>query len=58
MIGKLMKKANSKSLTAKQKKELGALARLADDQIDTRAIPERRDWTGAKRGVFYRPVKK
>jgi uncharacterized protein (DUF4415 family) len=52
-----MKKANSKLFMVKQKKELATLARRADDEIDTRAIPEIRDWSGAKRGVFYRPVK-
>lgn len=52
-----MKKASSKPLTAKQKRELAALKRLPDDKIDTRAIPEVRDWSGARRGVFYRPVK-
>ena len=52
-----MKKASSKPLTAKQKKELAALARLPDNKIDTRTIPEVRDWSGAKRGVFYRPLK-
>jgi uncharacterized protein (DUF4415 family) len=53
-----MKKANSKALTARQKAELDALARLPEDRIDTRKIPEVRDWSGAKRGLFYRPVKK
>jgi uncharacterized protein (DUF4415 family) len=38
--------------------ELAALADLPDEQIDTSDIPEVRDWTGAKRGLFYRPVKK
>jgi uncharacterized protein (DUF4415 family) len=52
-----MKKARSRPLTAAQKKELAALARLADDRIDTRSVPEARNWSGAKRGVFYRPVK-
>jgi uncharacterized protein (DUF4415 family) len=52
-----MKKVSSKPLTAKQKRELTALARLPDNKIDTRSIPEVRDWSGAKRGVFYRPVK-
>jgi uncharacterized protein (DUF4415 family) len=51
-----MKKAGSKTFTAKQKKELAALSRLADDKIDTRSVPEVKDWSGAKRGVFYRPV--
>ncbi len=52
-----MKKAKSKTLTAKQRAELKALAALADKDIDTRSIPEVRDWSGAKRGVFFRPVK-
>jgi uncharacterized protein (DUF4415 family) len=52
-----MKKAVSKPLTAKQKKELAALARLPDNKIDTRGVPEIKDWSGARRGVFYRPVK-
>jgi uncharacterized protein (DUF4415 family) len=52
-----MKKAVSKPLTAKQKKELAALARLLADKIDTRGVPEVKDWSGARRGVFYRPVK-
>lgn len=52
-----MKKASSKPLTAKQRAELKALARLADRDIDTRSIPEARSWAGAKRGVFFRPLK-
>ena len=51
-----MKKAIS-DLTAAQKAELAALAALPEDQIDTRDIPEQRDWSGARRGVFYRPIK-
>ena len=30
---------------------------MPDDQIDTTDIPEILHWTGAKRGVLYRPVK-
>ncbi|HEX3484789.1 MAG TPA: BrnA antitoxin family protein [Micropepsaceae bacterium] len=53
-----MRKAISKPLRAKQQQaELDALARRPEDRIDTRKIPEVRDWSGAKRGVFYRPVK-
>jgi uncharacterized protein (DUF4415 family) len=52
-----MKKASSKTLTAKQKAEIKALARLPEDKINTRDIPEVRDWSGARRGVFYRPIK-
>jgi uncharacterized protein (DUF4415 family) len=53
-----MKKANSNRLTAKQRTELDALADLSDRQIDTTDMPEVRDWADAKRGLFYRPVKK
>jgi hypothetical protein len=35
-----MKKASSRSLTAKQKAQLRAPAGLADKDIDTRSIPE------------------
>ena len=51
-----MKKRRTE-LTEAQRAELQALAGLRDDQIDTTAIPEILDWTDAKRGVFYRPVK-
>jgi uncharacterized protein (DUF4415 family) len=57
MKGKPMKKATSKPLTPSQKAELAALAALPDDRINTQAVPEQRDWSGARRGVFYRPVK-
>jgi uncharacterized protein (DUF4415 family) len=57
MKGKSMKKASSKALTRKQQATLAALAALPEDQIDTKEIPEVRDWSGAKRGLFYRPVK-
>ena len=52
-----MKKASPRPPTRKQKAELEALAALPDDQIDLSDIPEGRDWSGAKRGLFYRPVK-
>ena len=49
----------NKDLTAKQKRELSALAAISDDQIDTRDIPELPPaaWKDAVRGRFYRPVK-
>jgi uncharacterized protein (DUF4415 family) len=53
-----MKKTTTKPLTAKQQAELAAIAALPDDQIRTDLIPEQLDWNGAKRGMFYRPVKK
>ena len=52
-----MKKGTSKPLTREQSAELKALARLSDDAIDTTDAPELPDWSGAKRGLFYRPVK-
>ena len=45
-------------LTEEQRAELLALENLSDDQIDTTSIPEVVDWQGARRGVFYRPVKR
>jgi uncharacterized protein (DUF4415 family) len=52
-----MKKAASKKLTRKQLAELKSLAARRDDAIDTSDAPELLDWSGAKRGLFYRPVK-
>ena len=52
-----MKKMTSNRLTNEQKVELEALAALPEDQIQTDDIPEVRDWGGAKRGMFYRPIK-
>jgi uncharacterized protein (DUF4415 family) len=52
-----MKKAISEPLTGEQLAELRRLAVLPDDDIDTSDAPELRDWSGAKRGLFYRPVK-
>jgi uncharacterized protein (DUF4415 family) len=37
--------------------ELKSLADLPDEAIDTSDAPELLDWSGAKRGLFYRPVK-
>ena len=52
-----MRKAASKPPTAKQLAELKSLAALPDDAIDTSDAPELLDCSGAKRGLFYRPVK-
>ena len=51
-----MKKGTSKRLTRAQQAELKSLAALRDDAIDTSDAPELLDWSGAKRGLFYRPV--
>jgi uncharacterized protein (DUF4415 family) len=55
--GKPMKKKVSEAFTPAQLAELESLARLPDDAIDTSDAPEVLDWSSAKRGVFYRPVK-
>jgi uncharacterized protein (DUF4415 family) len=54
-----VKRSHGKALTAKQKRELAALAAMPDSQIDTSDIPELplRVWKDAVRGRFYRPVK-
>ena len=52
-----MKKGSSDRLTPAQQAEIEALAALPDDKIDTRDMPEVRDWSGARRGLFFRPIK-
>jgi uncharacterized protein (DUF4415 family) len=47
-----MHKANRK-----RNKEIAALKRMKDDQIDTSDIPEVTDWSGAVVGKFFRPIK-
>ena len=37
--------------------QIRALEALPDDQIDLADAPEILDWSDARRGVFYRPVK-
>jgi uncharacterized protein (DUF4415 family) len=51
-----MKKGNSDPLTPKLQAEIEALE-ARKEKIDTSDMPEVTDWTGARRGVFYRPVK-
>jgi uncharacterized protein (DUF4415 family) len=51
-----MKKETS-DLTPAQQAEIKVLAALPEEQINTRDIPEQRDWRGARRGVFFRPIK-
>jgi uncharacterized protein (DUF4415 family) len=53
-----MRKATSKTLSRRQKAELKALESMPGDAIDTSDIPEVTDWTAARRGMFYRPIKK
>lgn len=52
-----MKKEPSKARTEQQEAEISALAALPDEKIDTSDVPEILDWSGAKRGLLYRPVK-
>jgi uncharacterized protein (DUF4415 family) len=52
-----MKKESSDQLTPAQQAELEALAALPDNHIDTRDMPEVRDWSGARRGLLFRPIK-
>jgi len=52
-----MKKGISKPLTPKQLAELAALAAMPDDAIDLSDAPQVLDWKGARRGLFYRPIK-
>lgn len=52
-----MKKATSNPLTPEQESELKTLAELPDAQINTASLPEQKDWSGARRGVFAVPSK-
>lgn len=52
-----MKKGASKQLKRRQLAELKSLADLPDSAIDTSDAPELPDWSGAERGLFYRPIK-
>ena len=53
-----MKKERSKPVPPEIQAEIDALAALPEDQINTDDIPEVQDWRGAKRGLFYRPIKR
>ena len=52
-----MKKERFNLVPAEIQSEIDALAALPEDEIDTADVPEVRDWSNAKRGVFYRPIK-
>ncbi|NCR42620.1 MAG: BrnA antitoxin family protein [Microcystis aeruginosa W13-11] len=52
-----MKKRHSNPVPPEIQAEIDALAALPEDQINTDDIPEVSDWSGAKRGLFYRPIK-
>ena len=46
------------ALSDEQRAEIDALAKLPDERIDTSDIPEILDWSSAKRGLLYRPIKR
>jgi len=52
-----MKKVNSKKYSAAQMQMLNKVAAMPDSEIDFSDIPEQLDWSGAKRGMFYKPIK-
>jgi uncharacterized protein (DUF4415 family) len=56
---KSVKKTTFNPLTAKQRREVAALASMTDDKIDYSDIPPLTDrfWKRAVRNPFYRPVK-
>ncbi len=47
-----------KRLTRQQKREIAALARTKDADVDLSDMPEVLDWDGAEIGKFYRAPKK
>ncbi|MEI7610542.1 MAG: BrnA antitoxin family protein [Rhodospirillaceae bacterium] len=53
-----MKKGNPAPLSPELQAELDALAARPESETDTSDMPEVRDWSGAIRGAFYKPVKK
>ena len=48
----------SKGLPPAQQADVDALAALSDADIDLGDMPEVTDWSDARRGRFYRPLKK
>ena len=51
-------KIKGNKLSDEQIAELKYLEGLSDDQINLQDIPELTDWSGAQRGLFYKPVKR
>jgi uncharacterized protein (DUF4415 family) len=47
-----------KRLTKEQKRDIAAVAAMRDEDIDLSDMPEVTDWSGAVRGMFYRPAKR
>ncbi len=51
-----MKTGDYKTLTQEQQEQLKALEHMPDEQIDLSDMPEKLDWSNARRGMF-RPIK-
>lgn len=45
-------------LSPEMQSEIRDLANMPDSDINTDDIPEITDWSDARRGLFYRPVKR
>jgi len=56
--GRHMKMETSNKLTPAQQADVDALVGLPDAEIDLGEMPEAHDWSDARRGLFYRPIKK
>lgn len=52
-----MSKAKSTELSPELMEQLRILENMPDEAIDFSDIPECSDWSQAKRGMFYRPIK-
>lgn len=52
-----MSKVTSDQLTPKQREMLAKIENIKDEDIDFSDAPEQLDWKGAKRGLFYKPIK-
>ena len=50
-------KKDTTELPSDVQAQIRAMEGLPDDRIDTTDAPEILDWSDARRGVFYRPVK-
>jgi len=47
-----------RKLTGDQKRDIAVSLTKRDEDIDLSDMPERLDWSGAVRGMFYRPPKR
>jgi uncharacterized protein (DUF4415 family) len=50
-------KKTSRARRTRVEKEIATLADMPDEAINTADVPEVRNWRGAVRGRFYRPIK-